>query len=398
MEQTLKEVFLERLEEKYGPRDQVTARFGTSTFGKISSDLSISASQFSKLISGTATEGMYQRSIKNIERLIHRESLNVALEESQSENARLRNLLAGEKSTILQTMKGAILIGIGAFLAGAILVYFIGANRYSSSTLIIDEHPLSTYFDQDFNANFNSPYLDISEVQAFCPCSAFEGTWSLAEQYKLPLPGSRRPGLYYLAKSADVRMKCSRFDTTGVGKGKVLSGYEYLVNEIWVDLDMTPLTPKYFSHDEKQFTTAFEALDFETSPNFRKVASIHSFFIDRFELRDDVIIRKGEPCGRFATDVDEALAKQFEIDIKYILEHVVGNLTIAHCQPMDNIFCNPNDLKEGESVMAFDCNYTIIAENLGIGGGYPYTKGYRLEQQFYSDNLLCNCNQTAIGQ
>ena len=46
---------------------------------------------------------------------------------------------------------------------------------------------------------------------------------------------------------------------------------------------------------------------------------------------------------------------------------------------------------EKQSVINFDCLYTIKTENLGIGGGYPYRKGYRLEKQNYSDNLTCGC-------
>jgi hypothetical protein len=66
-------------------------------------------------------------------------------------------------------------------------------------------------------------------------------------------------------------------------------------------------------------------------------------------------------------------------------------LTQTDCQAVTNKFCDPNDLQEGESVIDFACLYTINSENLGIGGGYPYRKGYRLMKQNYSDNLTCNC-------
>jgi hypothetical protein len=82
---------------------------------------------------------------------------------------------------------------------------------------------------------------------------------------------------------------------------------------------------------------------------------------------------------------------KYQIDVKHILQNVLGNLTKTNCESTPNPFCSPNDLKEKESVIAFDCLYTIRTENLGIGGGYPYTKGFRLEKQSYSDNLTCNC-------
>jgi hypothetical protein len=232
--------------------------------------------------------------------------------------------------------------------------------------------------------------LNIGEVQDYCPCSAYEGEWSLPQPYKLPLPGSRRPGLYSLAKSADVRMKCSRYDTAGVGKGQVLTAYEYLVNEIWLDTKMTPLSPQYFDEDALVFTPEFDALNFADNPQFKKVATIHSFFTDRFIIHEDSIIRQGEPCGRYASEVDKQLAAENEIDIKYILQNVLGDMTTTRCSATANPFCDPNDLREGESTIVFDCIYTINNENLGIGGGYPYQKGYRLEHQNYADNLICN--------
>ncbi|MCB0638142.1 MAG: hypothetical protein KDC54_16045 [Lewinella sp.] len=391
MEQDFKEKFIAKLEEKYGPWDKTTSGFGATSFGTISRDLSISASQFSKLIYGTATEGMYQRSIENINRLILRESIASRLEEALNNQDRLEQDLATARYTNRRNRALLIWYVIIALVLGAAAALTLrdGGPREAAATLA-PGHPLDHFFDQDFNANFDSPYLDIAEVQDFCPCSAYEGAWSLSAPYKLPLPGSRRPGLYYLAKSADVRMKCSRYDTVGVGKGRVLSAYEFLVNEIWLDMRMTPLVPRYFDQDNKTFTPEFEALRFEENSDFRKLATIHSFFTDRFEIYPDSIVRKGEPCGRFAYDVDQELAAEYEIDVRYILTNVLGDLTATQCSATANPFCNPNDLREGESVFTFDCNYTIGNENLGIGG-YPYQKGYRLEQQHYADNLLCNC-------
>jgi hypothetical protein len=102
-------------------------------------------------------------------------------------------------------------------------------------------------------------------------------------------------------------------------------------------------------------------------------------------------VRKGEPVGRIATEVDEDLAARYEIDMRHTLRNVLGNLTKTDCRAAPNPACDPNDLTVGESVIAFDCLYTIKTENLGIGGGYPYRKGYRLAQQSYADNLTCTC-------
>ncbi|GAB5551773.1 MAG: hypothetical protein Sapg2KO_13640 [Saprospiraceae bacterium] len=389
---SLQEQFIEKLEEQYGPWDKTTSRFGPTAFGKIAGDLCISASQFSKLIYGTATEGMYTRSIKNVERLKQSVALQNQLDQLRhSEQAIQAEIQQLQNSTRIGLIK-VLGIGLGALLLGALIMYYWPKAEpigFSPNTAI-NQHPLTPFFEQDFDADFDSPYLRASEVQDYCPCSAYEGRWSLSEEYKLPLPGNRKPGVYYMAKSADVRMKCAK-SATGTDKGRVMNGYEYLINEIWVDTYQTPLSPLYFDKEQKAYTEEFNQLQFSKNPQFKKVATIHSFFFDKFEIFPDSIVRTGEPCGRFATDVDEQLAAQYEIDIKDILENVLGDLNKTDCQSAPNPFCDPNDLREKESVIAFDCVYTIQTENLGIGGGYPYQKGYRLEQQNYADNLTCVC-------
>jgi hypothetical protein len=394
MEESLNEKFIAKLEEKYGIWNKATSKFGSTAFGVISKDLSISASQFSKLIYGSATEGMYERSIENIKRLLQRELIHQELDASLLRQQALEQSLHQKEQQLSRQRRKLLIFSLVGLLLGALLTWGLyGKWSVSTSETAEGEHPLSIFFDQDFNANSNSPYLDIVEVQDFCPCSAYEGEWELSSQYKLPLPGSRRPGLYYLAKSADVRMKCSRYETLGAGKGRVLSAYEYLVNEIWLDTEMTPLSPKYFDEQQLSFTPEFEQLEFAGNPRFEKIATIHSFFTDRFEVYPDSIVRKGEPCGRYASDINQELAARYEIDVKYILKNVLGNMTTTRCSATANPFCDPNDLREKESTIVFDCIYTINNENLGIGGGYPYQKGYRLRRQNYADNVVCRCEE-----
>ncbi len=388
------EQFLKALERKYGARNLLTSKFGTSSFGDIAKDLCISASQFSKLISGTATEGMYMRSIANIGQLEKIDRLEKEKQQLAADNNGLKAELAEARAdTSRKVGRRALAYSTLVLLVFAGLAYFLlfrrGATPFSGAETL--GHPLSKYFDRDFNSPYDSPYLDESEVQDFCPCSAYEGTWSLDEEYKLPLPGNKRPGVYYLAKSADVRMKCAKSGSDSTKKGIQLLGYEYLVNEIWVDTEETPLSPKYFDKSSKTFTEAYHKLDFSANPQFKKLATIHSFFINTFQIYPDSIIRNGEPCGRFATDVDWALAKEYEIAPKYVLENVLADLVITDCNAIANPYCDPNDLREGESVIGFDCYYTIDTENLGIGRGYPYRKAFRLEKQNYADNLLCAC-------
>lgn len=386
MTDSYNEQFIAKLEAHYGPWEKETSRFGNAPFGKIARDLSISASQFSKLIYGSATEGMYVRSLRNIDRLIE---LQMAISEREEALSKWQH---EQRQGQQQKRKAKLKIAVLAVLTLAALALAAATLlRSNSAKPTLDQHPLSIYFDRDFDADFHSPYLKESEVQDYCPCSAYEGEWSLSQPYKLPLPGNRKPGVYYLAKSADVRMKCFKSDTSTLGRGSVLIAFEYLVNEIWVDTEQTPLSPKYFDKQLKRYTPEFNRLDFSSDPQFRKAATIHSFFIDKFLIYNDSIVRQGEPSGRFASNVDEQLVADYQIDLKHILDNVLGDLTQTNCQAAPNPFCDPNELTEQESVISFDCLYTIKSENLGIGGGYPYTKGYRLEKQSYSDNLTCAC-------
>ncbi|MCB0585646.1 MAG: hypothetical protein KDD06_10040, partial [Phaeodactylibacter sp.] len=205
MPEELKERFIAKLEEQYGPWEKMTSRFGNATFGKVAKDLCISASQFSKLLSGNATEGMYIRSIRNVQRLVDAQQAATERDRALEQVAQLKHQNKSIRLRIIMISLLTLLLG-----ATAVYVYYKTNLPQQIVQFNLGQHPLSLYFDQGFDADFDSPYLKESEVQDYCPCSAYEGTWSLADEYKLPLPGNRKPGVYYLAKSADVRMKCSK--------------------------------------------------------------------------------------------------------------------------------------------------------------------------------------------
>lgn len=375
--------FIEKLEEKYGTWSQATAHFGSTTYGEIAKSLNISSSQFSKLMYGTATEGMYIRTIENINRLIKQEVIKDERDQALNDIRKFKSLQA----------RNIILTAVLMFLVGALSVYLYDQRFHENEKAISsDAHPLTNFFDQDIDTAFDSPFLREAEVMDYCPCSGFEGQWTMDNTFKLPLPGSRSPGLYYLAKSSDLRIRCSNINAPYIGKGKAMLGYEYLVSEIWLDEDQEPLIPKYFDVDKKAYTPAFEALNFEEDDRFQKLATLYAFNVNSFEIHPDSIVRRAELTGRYAVDINKKLAKDFEIDVKHIVRNVLGNLTKTDCQYIPNPYCDPNDLDEGESLLSFDCMYTIPSENLGLGGGYPYAKTFRLVKQHYSDHLTCECD------
>ena len=400
MGENLQEKFINKLIERYGEWEKITSKFGKYSFGEIADELCISNSQFSKLITGTATEGMYTRSIKNLNQLILHED---KVQELHAINLAQEDLIETLKKSPNQAKRnfkkllfyGFLLLVLGVIMTVAALRFLDNeklASRVSKSKVHINQfaqHPLSLYFDGDFESDYVSPYLNELEVQSYCPCSAYEGEWALESEYIIPLPG-RKPGLYYVAKSADVRMKCQRA-AKGDEKGKVLFAFENIHNELWVDKKQRSLSPKYFNAETKTYTKEFYQLDFEKNPDFVKVADIYSCFFNEFTINPDTIYRKGEPCGRFAEVLNQEIANEFEIDLQQFLENVIGSMTATQCSPIANPFCDPNDLKENISTLFFDCFFTIQTENLGLGGGYPYRKTYKFIKQNYSDNLLCEC-------
>jgi hypothetical protein len=388
----LREKFLTQLIKNYGEWDKNSARFGTYSYGEIADELCISSSQFSKLLYGSATNGMYERSIKNIEQLKRLNHLHQENQRLTGEVNTIRDQLSESSTSSSVNYRNYVLIAIISFIIGIAL---ISALRQKTLPTIAEststQHPLNAFFDRDFKSDFVSPFLDVREAQQFCPCSAFEGVWELDKEYVIPIP-NKKPGVYYLAKAVDMRVKCYRNVETEK-KGKMLLGFENMIHELWIDTKREPLSPKYFNLQSKNFTKEYYNIDFENDPSFQRIATINSFMFNTFEIGEDYIFRRGEPAGRYAENINHKLANEYEIDIKAILENIIGNLVKTVCEPSVNYYCNPNTLIENESTIKFDCNFTIQTENLGIGGSYPYTKGFKLVEQNYSDNLLCNCKE-----
>lgn len=377
--------FIEKLIEKYGEWKKESAQFGNTSYGDIASDLCYSNSHFSKLISGNGSEAMYVRAIKNLEQQITAAKWKEkALElEHEQQNSNLATQWFSRKRLLL-----FLLLAIPLFL-----IVFWAKDRFTvetQTTAYHHIHPLDRYFNPQQTNYFRTPFLNIGEVHSFCPCSAYEGVWSLAAEYKMPLP-SNRPGLYYVARSADIRMKCQK---SADERGLKLLGFENIQNEIWIDKTRKSFTPTYFNTDTKSYTPEFENLKFEENENFVKIADVYSCFFDEFTIMNDSIFRKGEPCGRYAEIANETIVEELQIDIDDILNNIIGKMTSTNCASTINNYCNPNDIKEGETIFSFDCLFSINTENLGFGGGYPYSKGYKLIEQNYSSNLLCDCEMT----
>jgi hypothetical protein len=375
-------LFINLLEKKYGSWDRNKALFGTTAYGKVASDLSISSSQFTKLLYGTATDGMYERASDNINRLIGRQSVEKANEEKGFIIKKLK-----------ETYRKKIFIVSLFFLGiGLTTSYLLDFNHSDSKKSDYENHPLEKYFYPESSMFFDSPYLGNSAISENCPASGFEGRWILSEPFKLPLPGMKKPGLYYQAKSADIMIRGTNLFDSYIEKGHAMMGYEYLKSEIWIDTKQETLVPRYFNPSSKEFTESFKELTFESDPRFKKIADLAAFNVNMFYVHGDSITRNAELTGRIAINVNKSLAKKYNVDVDYIVKNILGDLIKSSCNTAFNPFCNPNDLSEGRSMITFDCIYTFNKGNLGLGKGYPYTKTYLFKDQVFSDYLPCACD------
>ena len=375
------ELFISLLEKKYGPWARAKALFGSTPYGKIAKALSISSSQFSKLLYGTATEGMYERTKENIIRLIERESIEKAYKKLK------RDKNQTEKKNRIKIYSLSLMFFLVVVVS---LILFLSNNENAEYRFTYDSHPLENYFYPSSTKFFDSPFVSSSDILQNCPCVGFEGKWVLSKPFKLPLPGSKRPGLYYVGKSSDLILRCSALFDDFINKGSSMMGYEHLKSEIWMDLKQEPLVPKYFNPNLKIFNVSFDQLSLFDNSRFVKVADLMAFNVNTFEIKGDSIIRKAELTGRITIELNEDIVKKYDIDISYITKNVLGDLIKTQCEKSFNPYCNPNDLKNGSSI-TFDCMYTIGDENLGLKGGYPYSKSFVLKNQEFSDYIGCEC-------
>jgi len=159
MKETQKESLITSLESLYGKYKYESALFGSANFSKISSDLCYSNSHFTKLISGSATEAMYERALRNIEGLQKLKTL----EEELLENKKVENVKVIPKT--FWAILGASLL--------ALIASFYMMNSSSSNMAHIESkddntHPLDVYFKTNESKYYKSPYLSEEQVHEYC--------------------------------------------------------------------------------------------------------------------------------------------------------------------------------------------------------------------------------------
>ncbi len=373
-----KEAFIQALEQLYGDYQYESALFGTHNYTTISSNLCYSKSHFTKLISGSATDAMYDRALENINKLKR-------LSELEDLHSKAKIEIPNSEGKIWKYLSFILL----ALTALSTYGYFNvdGFSQTNKDDLApVSDHPLNMYFDFNDAHYYKSPYLTEEQVHEYCPCSAFEGRWQLSDEYIIPIP-YKIPGLYYVGKKADIRLKCRK--TNSSSKGHDLIGFENIENEIWFDKSKSPIDVEGDINEANKISEYLNTLNFSQDDNFIKIANVYSCFYDEIKITSDSIYRLGEPCGRYANGIDENILKEFNLDLNHIIEYIIGNMIFAQCDPIKNQYNDPNELVNGESLLEFPCKCYSKNENLGLGGAYSYNKTIQLMQQNYQSNLFC---------
>jgi len=168
--------FIAKIEEKYGKWNRDAAQFGNTSYGDIANDLCYSNSHLTKLMSGSASDAMYERASKNIDRLIKLDTQEGLIQQLEKEKTTLleKNQAANKRNDLLNILKYVIPLLL-LFTMFFVFKYFQNTNKDIVEKQNNETHPMSRYFDSAGMPNTKTPYLNSTQVHDYCPCSAFEG-------------------------------------------------------------------------------------------------------------------------------------------------------------------------------------------------------------------------------
>ena len=369
--------FVLKLKKLYGKFDESNKRFEKRSNSEISRELGYSDAQFSRLINETATDGEYQRAIQNVDRI-----LKVAQLEQQLESAEKPR--SDWKRSIVWFLLTILLASAGSYL------YWI---KNSEDTIINgDQVDRDNTLKWSFETSFINPYSKLDELPDDCdfPCYKYQGKWTLKKGYKIPFFRERN-GFHYLATEVNMYARCMPEKSEN---GEILEGYEYQKHEIWYDMHELPLDS--FTVEGNQLQEYYQNLDFNTTSNFVKVATVHTFFRNEFTIEDSLIQRVGKVIGRdLEFEEEETLIEQLGNrnlvnDLKNEINRIASNRLEDFSRP---ISCNAavvpdidfHNIKDGAE-MSFSCQLTTNRVS------FHYTKTFVLDNQYIKNRCQTPTN------
>lgn len=370
---TLHTEFITKLTRLYGQFDASHNRFEQASNGVIARELGYSDAQFSRLINNSATEGEYQRAIKNIDRILRVQELERKLDQSAT--------YSGFPNVKPFAISGLILLLLGGMIWG-----FSSNDSNNEATTALPPDRTHT-LKWAFESSFINPYIKLDDLPADCdyPCYKYQGKWNLDQSYKLPFFRERN-GFHYLADSIVMYARCMVEASTN---GNWVEGYEYQHHEIWYDLREWPLDSFIMNNTLRK---SYRELNLSTDDHFIKVASVHTFFRNEFKLTDSTIVRSGKVVGRDLEFVpvqelnnfisNEQLLQGIRQELNRIINNRLKDFSRPiECRPASLIHPDFNQVKDGDT-MGFGCQFTTSRFTL------DYEKTFVLTDQYIKNQCV----------
>ncbi|QCK16262.1 hypothetical protein [Mangrovivirga cuniculi] len=360
--------FVRKLSKLFGSYDKEHKRFEKSSNSEIARELGYSDAQFSRLINNSASEGEYHRAIQNVERILRINHLEKKV-----------NSLEGKRIPYVKYF----IIFIGVIIAASIIYFGI---RLSNTPTVVEatDTPRGDMLNWAFETSFINSYRKLDDMPADCdlPCYKLQGKWELDKTYKLPFFRERN-GFHYLATEVTMYSRCF---TERSPEGELLEGYEYQEHEIWYDKRELPFDTFIEESRKTGLTEEYQNMIFAEDDNFVKLATLHTFFRNEFEIDSGFIYRTGKVIGRDLEFSDnekllELLGSEELIrDIKNELNQIAANRLKDFSRP---ISCIPASLPREDfheyqdgDLLSFACKLTTSRMSI------DYSKSYILVDQF----------------
>ncbi|MFN4763669.1 hypothetical protein ACKGJN_11135 [Gillisia sp. Q332] len=365
--------FISLLEKKYGGFTPDKNSFEATSNSKIARDLCYSDSQFSRLINNTASEGEFIRALRNVNRLLN----EARLEENQT------NPPIETKSNKLILISIVILF----MLALGFLGFYLGKSNFKEVENKENSNSRYEMLQWSFENKYIKPYVKLKELPADCnyPCYKYQGKWVLKSEYKIPFFRERN-GFHYVAKDAVMYVRCiDERDNSGT----LFEGYEYQKHEIWYDKREMPIDSFLTGGQKTKVREDYNSLNLENDPNFIKLAYVHTFFKNEFNLDSTLIYRSGKVIGRDIEFLSDEILQEKIDSSKLIaeLQNEVNSIAKNRLEDFSKpVACEPTTvpkldfhlIDEGDE-LNFGCQFTT--------GRFlvDYNKVFVLEDQYINN-------------
>ncbi|RKQ42432.1 hypothetical protein BXY85_3042 [Roseivirga pacifica] len=373
--------FVGKLEKLYGAFDPEIKRFAKASNSEISRKLGYSDAQFSRLINSSATEGEYARAIQNTNRILKLLELESALKTAKEKQQNGANPSPKKNTTLLYAVITLLALSTA---------FFIYKSVNFKHEIVGSEETRDDMLKWSFETPFVNPFIELDDLPADCsyPCYKYQGKWELKQPYKIPFFREQN-GFHYVATEVNMYARCMSEKSA---EGNIIEAYEYQRHEIWYDKRELPIDSFMVAGFQGQLTETYQNQHFEDDNNFVKLAVIHTFFRNEFNLDSGGIERSGKVIGRDVDFVSERELKgefsseKLMLDAMTQVNAIITNRLEDFSRPISCDFAAlPKDdynlVIEGDEI-SFDCEMTTSRFAI------DYTKTYVLKDQFIKNTCV----------